>query len=43
MSGMFSCPGPAMYAATVCFVVEYDRHLVETSPKSVRVSQPTFA
>ena len=42
MSGdVLHAPGPDS-AATVCFIVEYDRHLVETSPKSVRVSQPAF-
>ena len=42
MSGMFSCTPVAPTAPTDCFFVEYDRHLVETSPKSVRVSQPAF-
>src|SRR5262245_47347054 len=41
MSGTFSIPGPDT-APTDCFIDEYDRHLVETSPQSVRVSQPTF-
>src|SRR3954471_6612525 len=43
LSGWFSMPEPPLYSVTACFVYEYERHLVEISPRSVRSSQIELA